>query len=169
MKDASILLIIGAVLLFVLSSYNEQTELDQFYFNWFFAALAMWCFYIALKPVKDNQNLSKMDKLLRYAHGVTGVIFLSICIWSTYYINYGNVSYANIALITHTCDKDGQVAQDCQYVASVTYRPYLRNISILTIPKYPILDCRSFEEYECKQERFMVNKSDIKSFVLLDK
>lgn len=136
-------------------------KLDQFNFHWLFTILAFWCFYTAFKPSKKYH---KIDKFLRYANGLLGVICLALSIWLTYHFNYVNSGYSNIAKITlYTCTKDNKtIEQDCEYVGVITYRPYMRELMITTIPLYPILNCPS-PNNGCIQERIFVDKGNVKS------
>lgn len=137
---------------------------DQFNFlnfHWLFTIFALWCFYLALRPSKDN-----LSKFLRYANGLLGIICLTISIFITYYTNYVDSGYRNIAKITlYICIKDNKIEQDCEYIGAVTYRPYLRELMITTTPLYPILNCPSptNPSNNCVQERIFVDKVNVKS------
>lgn len=141
-------------------------NLDQFNFHWLFTILAFWCFYTALKP---RNKYYKADKCLRCANGLLGVICLVLSIFLTYYINYTNSGYSNIAKITlHTCTKDNKtIEQDCEYIGAITYRPYLRELMITTTPLYPILNCPS-PNNGCVQEQIFVDKGNVKSLEKLN-
>lgn len=135
-----------------------KMNLDQFNFHWLFTILALWCFYSALRPSKEN-----LSKFLRYANGLLGIICLTISIFITYYTNYVDSGYRNIAKITlHTCTKDNKtIEQDCEYIGAITYRPYMRELMITTTPLYPILNCPS-PNNGCVQERIFVDKGNVK-------
>lgn len=116
-----------------------------------------------------NKRYHKIDKFLRYANVVLGIICLVLSIWLTYQFNYINSGYSNIAKITlHTCTKDNKtIEQDCEYIGAITYRPYLRDLMITTTPLYPILNCPS-PNNRCVQEQIFVDKGNVKSLEKLN-
>lgn len=131
-------------------------NLDQFHINWFLLILTVFAFYTArssFKSKKDNGSWYILDKALSIT---LTPIFAILLIWLTYHVNYINAGYDSVAKVTlHSCEQG-----KCEYVGIVTYRPYMRELMIITTPLYPILNCPSDS---CVQEQIFVDKGNVKS------
>lgn len=90
-----------------------------------------------------------------------GVWLLGILTWATYRLNYVYGGTNNVSKVTlYVCTKN-----DCEYTGVVTYRPFLSELSVLTTPLYPILNCPN---NSCVQEHIFIKKDNIKSINALE-
>lgn len=146
-------------------------NLDEFKIAWFPMGVLLIClFNTALSTTISNKRQSNnFVRIILSLNGVFSIFVLCYCFWLTYYINYTNSGYSNIAKITlYTCTKDNKtIEQDCEYIGAITYRPYLRELMITTTPLYPILNCPS-PNNGCVQEQIFVDKGNVKSITALE-
>lgn len=130
-------------------------NLNPFDFNYFLAVITTWCFYLAIKSAKRDKK-----PFLKDIFWMMGLIFLTLLGVMTYHTNYIDAGYRHVARITlHSCEKDGKIVQNCEYIGAITYQPYVRELVIKTTPLYPYLNC---PEDSCVQERIFVDKDNVK-------
>ena len=133
-------------------------NLNQVYIPWFLVILTLFAFYTAhQKALGDKGLIGDLSTLLKYLSRFFALVFLVLLVWISYYTNYINSGYANVAKVTlHNCKQ----TDNCEYIGVVTYRPFTSRLIIRTTPMFPVLNC---PDNSCVQKQIFVDKENVKS------
>lgn len=136
-------------------------NLDQLNLSWWLIIVTAYACYLALLPVQRESHLEKYYNALKFIQSLYklfALMLVAILVWVAYHQNYV-YNGGNIAKITlHTCKAGG----NCEYTGIVTYRPFMRELSVLTVPLYPILNCPKPNK-NCIQEQIFIDKENVES------
>lgn len=141
---------------------NFFYELNEFIIPWVWVAVIAVIIFLTFKNfllAKKSNTPFSIEKILSITLFCASIFFGSVFVWLTHHINY--VQGTDVGIVKTT---------KAEYVGFITKHPFHDAMTVLTTPKYPILNCPNYvnDEPSCTQELIKINKSDIISIEIFD-